>query len=196
MFVLAVLRDTLKIVPSEFTKPREDALKDEINRKYVNRVLHDIGLCMIVHDLLEIDEGYVQHSEGWIWVKVKFRMIVFRPFKDEILVGRIRGVSPEGMQITLGFFDDIMVYADQMPPGSEFNVQEATWVWRYEGSEMFMDVGEHVRFQVLDSKFLDVNPPRPKIGDVDSIPASHPPPYSLVCTIAESGLGPLAWWTD
>ncbi|KAJ2046423.1 DNA-directed RNA polymerase III complex subunit Rpc25, partial [Coemansia sp. S155-1] len=63
MFVLAVLRDTLKIVPSEFTKSREEALKYEINRKYANRVLHDIGLCMMVHDLLEIDEGYVQHSE-------------------------------------------------------------------------------------------------------------------------------------
>ncbi|KAJ2816904.1 DNA-directed RNA polymerase III complex subunit Rpc25, partial [Coemansia furcata] len=168
MFVLSVLRDTLKIVPSEFTKSREEALKDEINRKYSNRVLHDIGLCMVVHDLLEIDEGYVQHSEGWIWVKVIFRLIVFRPFKDEILVGRIRSASPEGIQVSMGFFDDIIISADQMPVGSEFNGTEGVWVWRYEGNELFMDLDEQVRFQVLDSTFLDVNPPRPKIGEVDS----------------------------
>ncbi|KAJ1903473.1 DNA-directed RNA polymerase III complex subunit Rpc25 [Coemansia sp. RSA 455] len=194
MFILAVLRDTLKIVPSEFTKSREEALNYEINRKYANRVLHDIGLCMMVHDLLEIDEGYVQHSEGWIWVKVIFRLIMFRPFKDEVLVGRIRSASPEGIQVSMEFFDDITISADQMPVGSEYNSTEGVWVWRYEGNELFMDLDELVRFQVLDSVFLDVNPPRPKIGDVDSVPASHPPPYSLVCTIAGDGLGLLTWW--
>ncbi|KAJ2151141.1 DNA-directed RNA polymerase III complex subunit Rpc25, partial [Coemansia sp. RSA 562] len=90
MFVLTVLRDTLKIVPEDFRKTREQALKDAINEKYANRVLHDVGLCILVHDLVEIDEGFVQHSEGWIWIKVKFRMIVFRPFRDEVLVGRVR----------------------------------------------------------------------------------------------------------
>ncbi|KAI9500599.1 DNA-directed RNA polymerase III complex subunit Rpc25 [Coemansia spiralis] len=194
MFVLVVLQDTLKIIPSEFTKSREDALKDEINSKYANRVLHDIGLCIHAHDLLEVDEGFVQHSEGWIWVKVKFRMIVFRPFKEEILVGRIRSASPMGIQVSMGFFDDIDISADQMPSGSEFNSTEGVWVWRYEGSELFMDLDEPVRFRVLDSNFLDVSPPRPKIGDVDSVPASHPPPYSLTCSIKDDGLGLLSWW--
>ncbi|KAJ2000954.1 DNA-directed RNA polymerase III complex subunit Rpc25 [Coemansia thaxteri] len=196
MFVLAVLRDTLKIIPSEFTKSREDALKDEINQKYTNRVLHDIGLCMMAHDLLEIDEGYVQHSEGCIWVKVKFRLVVFRPFKDEILVGRVRSANSEGVQVTMGFFDDITIPANQMPQGSEFDSTEGIWVWRFEGNELFMDLDEQVRFQVLDETFLDVSPPRPKIGDVGNVPVSHPPPYSLVCTIASPGLGLLSWWTE
>ncbi|KAI7832067.1 RNA polymerase Rpb7 [Kickxella alabastrina] len=179
MFVLVALRDTLKIIPSEFTKSREDALKDEINSKYTNRVLHDIGLCILVHDLQEIDEGYVQHSEGWIWVKVTFRMIVFRPFRDEILLGRVRSASAQGIQVTMGFFDDITIPADKMPQGSEFDATEGVWVWR---------------FSVVASEFLDVNPPRPKVGDVDSVPAAHPPPYALIGSIADSGLGLLTWW--
>ncbi|KAJ1794764.1 DNA-directed RNA polymerase III complex subunit Rpc25 [Coemansia sp. RSA 2399] len=194
MFVLVALQDTLKIIPSEFTKTRQDALKDEINSKYSNRVLHDIGLCMVVHDILEIDEGFVQHSEGWIWVKVKFRVIVFRPFMEEILVGHIRSASPAGIQVSMGFFDDIKVPADQMPLGSEFNATEGVWVWRYEGNELFLDLDEPVRFRVLRSVFLDVSPPRPKVGDVDSVPVSHPPPYSLVCSINGDGLGLLSWW--
>ncbi|KAI8322679.1 hypothetical protein GQ54DRAFT_142620 [Martensiomyces pterosporus] len=194
MFILTLLRDTLKIVPAEFRKSRENALKDEINRKYANRVLHDVGLCMLAHDLLEIDEGYVQHSEGWIWVKVKFRMIVFRPFRDEILMGRIRSSSPEGVQISMGFFDDIRVPSDQMPPGSEFNATEGVWVWKYNGDDLFMDLDESVRFRVLASEFLDVNPPRPKVGDADTAPVSHPPPYKLICSMADSGLGLVSWW--
>ncbi|KAJ1964365.1 DNA-directed RNA polymerase III complex subunit Rpc25 [Dipsacomyces acuminosporus] len=194
MFVLSLLRDTLKVLPADFRKSREDALKDEINRKYANRVLHDVGLCMLAHDLLEIDEGFVQHSEGWIWVKVKFRVIVFRPFRDEILVGRVRSASPEGIQVSMGFFDDIKIPSEQMPVGSEFDATEGVWVWRFDGNELFMDLDELVRFRVLDLKFLDVNPPRPKVGDADTAPVSHQSPFSLVCSVVDSGLGLLSWW--
>ncbi|KAJ1852378.1 DNA-directed RNA polymerase III complex subunit Rpc25 [Coemansia sp. RSA 1822] len=194
MFVLTVLRDTLKIVPEDFRKTREQALKDAINEKYANRVLHDVGLCILVHDLVEIDEGFVQHSEGWIWIKVKFRMIVFRPFRDEVLVGRVRSAGAQGIDISMGFFDDITIPASEMPQGSEYNGSEGVWVWRYEGNELYMDLEEPIRFRVLETKFLDVSPPRPKIGDVDSVPASHAPPFSLTCTIAQDGLGLLSWW--
>ncbi|KAJ2771045.1 DNA-directed RNA polymerase III complex subunit Rpc25 [Coemansia nantahalensis] len=194
MFVLVVLRDTLKVAPSEFTKPREQALKDEINRKYANRVLHDVGLCMLVYDLVEIDEGYVQHSEGWLWVKVKFRMIVFRPFRDEVLTGCVRSANASGIQVSMGFFDDIKISANHMPEGSAYDTAEGVWVWRYEGNELYIDLEEPIRFRVLETSFLEVSPPRPEIGEVDSVPVSQPPPFSLACTIADAGLGLLSWW--
>ncbi|KAJ2777250.1 DNA-directed RNA polymerase III complex subunit Rpc25 [Coemansia javaensis] len=194
MFVLAVLRDTLKVVPTEFTKPREQALKDEINRKYANRVLHDVGLCILAHDLLEIDEGYVQHSEGWLWIKAKFRMVVFRPFRDEILVGTVRSANAAGIEATMGFFSDIRIPAEQMPEGSAYDASEGVWVWRYEGNDLFIDLDEPIRFRVLETAFLDASPPRPQIGDADSAPATHAPPFALVCSIADPGLGLLSWW--
>ncbi|KAJ1958665.1 hypothetical protein DL89DRAFT_265984 [Linderina pennispora] len=189
MFVLTSIHDTLKILPAEFRKSREEAIKDEINRKYSNRVLHDVGLCMLVHDLVEIDEGYVQHSEGWIWIKVHFRMAVFRPFRDEILVGKVRSASPAGVQISIGFFDDISVPAEMMPQGCEFDATEGVWVWRYEGNDLFMDLDEDIRFRVLRVDFLDVNPPR---GEKEGVK----PPYQLVCGINDSGLGLLSWWGE
>ncbi|KAJ1869118.1 coq1 putative hexaprenyl diphosphate synthase [Coemansia sp. RSA 990] len=187
MFVLVVLRDTLKIIPADFRKTREVAIKDAINAKYSNRVLHDVGLCMLVHDLVEIDEGFVQHSEGWIWIKVQFRMIVFRPFRDEVLVGRVRSAGDEGIDVSMGFFEDIRIPASEMPSGSTYSREEGVWVWRYEENELFMDLNEPIRFRVQEINFLDISPPRPKVGDADSVPVAHGPPFSLVCTIAEEG---------
>ncbi|KAJ1819322.1 DNA-directed RNA polymerase III complex subunit Rpc25 [Coemansia sp. RSA 2599] len=194
MFVLVVLRDTLKIVPADFRKARETALKDEINSKYANRVLHDIGLCILAHDILEIDEGYVQHSEGWIWVKVTFRMIVFRPFREEILLGRIRSSSESGIQVSMGFFDDINIPAECMPSGSEYDQNEGVWVWRYDDNALYMDLDEPIRFSVVDSKFLDVSPPRPTKDDEEGTSMARQSPYSLTGSIAQSGLGLLSWW--
>ncbi|KAJ1834448.1 DNA-directed RNA polymerase III complex subunit Rpc25 [Coemansia sp. RSA 2706] len=196
MFVLVALRDTLKVLPHEFRKTREHALKDAINEKYANRVLHDVGLCILVHDLVDIDEGFVQHSDGWIWTKVRFRMIVFRPFREEVLTGHVRSAGPEGIEVSMGFFDDIKIPASEMPSGSEYSSEEGLWLWRFDGASLYMDLGDPIRFRVKETRFLDVSPPRPQIGDVDNMPAAHAPPFSLICSIAEDGLGMCVWWDD
>ena len=45
----------------------EQALVDELNKKYANRVLHDIGLCVCVFDLAEASEGKVRYGDGFLW---------------------------------------------------------------------------------------------------------------------------------
>jgi hypothetical protein len=48
----------------------------------------------------------------------------------------------EGLRVSLGFFNDVLIpdYALQQP--SLFHEEEGLWVWKYEGSDMFMDIGE------------------------------------------------------
>ncbi|KAJ2843249.1 DNA-directed RNA polymerase III complex subunit Rpc25 [Coemansia brasiliensis] len=121
-------------------------------------------------------------------------MIVFRPFRDEVLVGRVRSAGAEGIDVSMGFFEDIRIPASEMPLGSEYSREEGVWVWRYEENELFMDLNEPIRFRVQEINFLDVSPPRPKVGDIDSVPVAHEPPFSLVCTIADEGLGLISWW--
>jgi DNA-directed RNA polymerase III subunit RPC8 len=38
MFILAVLKDTIKIEPADFRKPKQEAITDEVNKKYANKV--------------------------------------------------------------------------------------------------------------------------------------------------------------
>ena len=38
--------------------------KDEVDDKYSNRVLHDVGLCMYLWDFLQIGDGYIYPGEG------------------------------------------------------------------------------------------------------------------------------------
>jgi hypothetical protein len=49
--------------------PPEQALIAEINKKYANRVLHDVGLCICVFDLVEAGEGKVRYGDGCLWYK-------------------------------------------------------------------------------------------------------------------------------
>ncbi len=121
MFKLVVLLDTVQVVPSEFGKTRNTAVTDALNKKYANKVLHSVGLCIRVFDLLELSESKVDACfDGAYAVRVRFRLVVFRPMQGEVLVGRVASSHPDtGIKVTLDFFDDIMIPPECLPAGTE-----------------------------------------------------------------------------
>ncbi|KAI7904774.1 DNA-directed RNA polymerase III subunit RPC8-like protein [Cokeromyces recurvatus] len=209
MFILSELEDTVKIIPNDFKKDDNDAITDVLNEKYANKVVQEVGLCICVHDILETSEGFILYGDGCSYIKVTFRVVVFRPFVGEILVGKIKSCSPNGVLVTMGFFDDILIPGGALQPGTKFDPAEQVWVWNYEGEKMYMDIEEPIRFRVLREQFTDitptVHPPLPPTGRRRSIAdttanddlaanSTKIPPYSITCTIQEDGLGLLSWW--
>ena len=46
-------------------------------------------------------------------------MVVFRPFKGEVMMARIRSSTPAGINLRTDFFDDIFVPFEELPQGAE-----------------------------------------------------------------------------
>ncbi|XP_012597158.1 DNA-directed RNA polymerase III subunit RPC8 isoform X2 [Microcebus murinus] len=134
---------------------------------------------------------------------VHFRYVVFHPFLDEILIGKIKGCSLEGVHVSLGFFDDILIPPESLQQPAKFDEAEQVWVWEYETEEgahdLYMDTGEEIRFRVVDESFVDTSPTGPSSAEATSS-SEEPPkkeaPYTLVGSISEPGLGLLSWWTS
>ena len=86
-----------------------DAIKDELNRRLSNRVMLNKGLCMVLWDILSVGPGMIYPGDGGVHCQVRFRYIIFRPFHDEIIVGKIKNCTPEGvhgkLKLTLGTFE-------------------------------------------------------------------------------------------
>ena len=58
-----------------------------------------------------------------------------------------------------------------------------------------MDTEELIRFRVETELFVDVGPARPVKDALDSLPeAGKQPPYKILGSIAEQGLGLSIWW--
>ncbi|KAK9764442.1 DNA-directed RNA polymerase III complex subunit Rpc25, variant 2 [Basidiobolus ranarum] len=133
-----------------------------------------------------------------LYMLVKFRLVVFRPFLGEVITGKIRSCSAEGVSVSLGFFDDILIPSALLQESTEFDQNEQVWVWRFDGNELFMDVDETIRLRVIDEMFVDATPiPDAKNKHNSSNPVEPKllePPYSLLCSIQEDGLGLISWW--
>jgi DNA-directed RNA polymerase III subunit RPC8 len=61
MFLITKIEDLVRIAPSEFTKDANTAITDSLNRKYSNKVLHNVGLCIRVFRILSTTD-FVVHA--------------------------------------------------------------------------------------------------------------------------------------
>eukprot|EP00123_Amoebidium_parasiticum_P004654 comp15939_c0_seq1/m.13338 comp15939_c0_seq1/g.13338 ORF comp15939_c0_seq1/g.13338 comp15939_c0_seq1/m.13338 type:complete len:236 (-) comp15939_c0_seq1:169-876(-) len=219
MFSLAIIKDVIRIAPADFQREFSETVAAELNAKYANKVVPQVGLCIILFDIIKYGDQYIYPGDGAAFVEVEFRYVVFRPFVGEVLVGKVRSCNPAGIQVTMGFFDDIFIPGDTVPYPSKFDREEQVWVWSYQGHNLTIDPGQDIRFRVISESFQDVAPPStttsgpvqprsssslppppaPKASeanksDLDSSEVFKQSPYTLTCSINDDGLGLLLWW--
>ncbi len=147
MFLLVVVEDKLKTSPEQFNIAPNEVLIEQIELKYSNKILLDAGLCISFYDFVEIGDPYVYPGEGSALQQVKFRLVVFRPFVGEILVGKVASSTKDDIKLSLGFFDEISVPSSLLQSPSTFNPTTGLWTWKYgdeSENEFVMDIGEEV----------------------------------------------------
>ncbi|XP_063235762.1 DNA-directed RNA polymerase III subunit RPC8 isoform X2 [Bacillus rossius redtenbacheri] len=169
------------------------------------KVVLNVGLCIALYDIVGLEDSYIFPGDGSAHTKVKFRYVVFRPFMEEVIIGKIRSCSREGVHVTLGFFDDVIIPPAALQHPSRFDETEQVWVWEYDtggGShDLFMDAGESIKFRVTAENFVETSPKGPETPS-DTASTSEAPkeeakiPYSLTGGINEPGLGLLSWWEN
>lgn len=103
---------------------------------------------------IEIQSEIYSHSH----IAVEFRMAVFRPFRGEIIYGRIKSSNPDGIVIDLDFTSEVFIPYQNLFENSSFSNAENVWVWNSEGTELFFDKGEPVLFRVEQEEWVDQRP--------------------------------------
>jgi len=88
MYVLTEMRDIVHVKPWQFDQDLRVVVEDELNKKYANKVIYELGLCIALFDILKIEDSYVFPGDGSSHTRVTFRYVVFRPFIDEVLQGK------------------------------------------------------------------------------------------------------------
>ncbi|KAL3285084.1 hypothetical protein HHI36_019208 [Cryptolaemus montrouzieri] len=148
------------------------------------QVVLNVGLCIALFDIKRLEESYIFPGDGASHTRVHFRYIVFRPAIEEIIIGKIRSCSQEGVHVTLGFFDDILIPPTSLQHPSRFSETEQAWIWEYDtgdGSkhDLFMDAGETIRFRVTAEAFHETCPTGPGVLQDGQDNTENKIPYSL-----------------
>uniref|UniRef100_A0A8C3XYB6 DNA-directed RNA polymerase subunit n=1 Tax=Catharus ustulatus TaxID=91951 RepID=A0A8C3XYB6_CATUS len=201
MFVLVEMTDTVRIPPWQFERKLNESIAEELNKKLANKVVYNVGLCICLYDITKLEDSYIFPGDGASHTKVHFRYVVFHPFLDEILIGQIKSCSQDGVHGK----PQLLTLGTRELQSSWKVISEQVWVWEYETEEgahdLYMDIGEEIRFRVVDETFVDTSPTGPSSAEASTSNAAEEvqkkeAPYTLVGSISEPGLGLLSWWTN
>ncbi|QIW96878.1 hypothetical protein AMS68_002396 [Peltaster fructicola] len=210
MYVLVTLADVVEIKPHDFGKPSERAIEDWINDKYADKVLNEIGLCVGFHSLIKSSEGLIGHGDGLVSVNVDFRLIVFRPFKGEIIMGTITNCDPQdGIFMSTEFFDDIQVPPSVLPENTVFEPEQGVFIWKYKDeedpeqvTEYYFDKAEKCLMRIEMEQWVENQVQQTQEEQLDlaeeQTRASNlqRAPYSIQASMMHAGTGPKIWWLD
>ncbi|KAL6639231.1 hypothetical protein ACP70R_022961 [Stipagrostis hirtigluma subsp. patula] len=198
MFVLSQIEHVLPLPPHLMSRPLLDAIKAELERLFLDKVIANLGLCISIYDIRSIEGGFIHPGEGCSTYKelrfpssssgqVSFRLLMFKPFAGEVLVGKISGYDDKGLQVSLDFFTDICIPKHLMQYGTDRG-PDGRWMLKTDDNdELYLDLDDEIRFLVSSIKY----PPIPVEQKEDDPPFA---PMQIVGSIKGDGLGLLAWW--
>jgi len=106
MFVLRTFKMVVKLTPNLFNKSRNEAIANELNKKLANKVVINVGLCICLYDVTKIGDSHIIPGDGSAHLKVTFRYVVFRPFKEETIEGKVKLCDSEGIH---GLFFNLLL---------------------------------------------------------------------------------------
>ncbi|CAL4069778.1 unnamed protein product [Meganyctiphanes norvegica] len=202
MFQLAELRHMVRIPPWHFGQNLNDAIVNELNKKLANKVVLNVGMCIVLYDLTSLEDSFIFPGDGGSHTRVSFRFLTFRPFIEEVLEGTVKAANADGIQVSLGFFDDVYIRSDNMMSPSHYDETEKTWIWDYEVEgethNMFIDIGERIRVKVVAEQFTDTTPTGPDtiVGEDLVEKKEGKIPYLIYGSINDQGLGLVSWWAS
>ncbi len=104
MFVLSRIEDQVRILPRDFHLPRPEALSNQINAKYANRIVHGVGLVIRVFDIIKVSESHVHAcQDGAYQCLVSSRVWIFSKMKGHVSSGCVQAFPWGGIDRPCSF---------------------------------------------------------------------------------------------
>lgn len=102
VFKLIKIVDVVKIPPSKFDKPIEEAVYEELRSAYEGLISKKYGLIIAVVDVKPDPVGKIYIGDPNSYHRVEATLIAFNPFIKEVVEGEVTDVQARGVVVNLG----------------------------------------------------------------------------------------------
>lgn len=153
MFAIMRAKDYVRVPPSKFNKPLEEAVLEELKAKYEGTLVSveygkqsRIGIVVAVVDA-EVDPiGIVIPGDGASYHRVSLDALVFMPFEREVVEGEVVSVTRAGLYVNLGVLDGFIHINQVADEKVLFDTARGSLL--LEESKRYVDKGDIVRARI------------------------------------------------
>jgi len=172
MFYSVKVKDHIRVPPSMFNRPEQEAVLANVKSTYESYISKELGFVMNVINVGEIKEGVIVPGDGAGFYETEFELLVYKPELNELVYGKIRDITDFGAFMDLGGTEGMVHISQSMDDFVSFSKEK---VLQGKKNNQSIKVGDRCQARIIAVSYKDIN--RPKIG----------------LTMRQEGLGKIEW---
>lgn len=159
MFYELVVKGHIRIPPRLLEGDINEAILKSLNNTLDQNISQDLGIVVDVSEIMEVGEGIIIPGDGSAYYETKFKIIVFRPEMQELVLGKILEVADFGAFIDIGPIDGMIHISQTMDDFVSFSKSG-----ELQGKETkrTLKVNDRCRARIVAISYKDIA--NPKIG--------------------------------
>ena len=159
MFYELTVQDHLRVPPNKFGENVEESVINSLNQIYEGYVSEELGFVIGISSVDEIGEGVIIPGDGAAYYVTTFKLYVFRPEMQEVLLGKISDITDFGAFIEIGPVDGMIHVSQTMDDFVSFSKSN---VLTGKESKKVLKINDLCRARIIAVSYKDFN--NPKIG--------------------------------
>ena len=175
MFYELTVQDHVRVPPNKFGENVEESVINSLNQIYEGYVSEELGFVIGISSVDEIGEGVIIPGDGAAYYVTTFKLYVFRPEMQEVLLGKISDITDFGAFIEIGPVDGMIHVSQTM---DDFVSLSKENVLTGKESKKVLKINDICRARIVAISFKESA--NPKIG----------------VTMRQAWLGNLKWIED
>nr|MBA4404942.1 DNA-directed RNA polymerase [Nanoarchaeum sp.] len=159
MFYELTVQDHVRVPPNKFGENVEESVIKSLNQTFEGYVSEELGFVVGISSVDNIGEGVIIPGDGAAYYETTFKLYVFRPEMQEVVLGKISDITDFGAFIDMGPVDGMIHVSQTMDDFVSLN-KENTLTGKE--SKRVLKVNDICRARIVAISFKEST--NPKIG--------------------------------
>lgn len=147
MYMVAEVRDTIRVIPRRFGENLNEVVLEICRETFEGTISKDLGLTIVVIDLIEIGPGRLVPGDGAAFFDVAFTTLNYLPEDREFVIGDVVEVTDFGVFLRLGCVDALCHVSQVADDFYSYSSKEGALLGRESGKRI--SVGDRVRARII-----------------------------------------------
>ena len=130
MFRLLTVKDEIRVQPTKFDMELNKAVKESLQETLEGRLNPDIGVYLAITEILNVGEGKIIPEDAAIHYPVEFKMLVYKPDVNEIVIGEVVDITEFGAFTRIGPLDALVHVSQIMDDKLNYDAKSAIFTGR------------------------------------------------------------------
>ena len=147
MFKILTIKNEARVLPSKFGLELSQAVKESVQETVEGKLNPEIGVFLAVTEIVSVGEGRILPEDGAIHYLTEFRMLVYQPEMNEVVLGEVVDITEFGAFTRIGPIDALIHVSQVMDDKVSYDQKNAIFTGKKTSKKL--KEGDIVRARIV-----------------------------------------------